>query len=177
MTYRDNGLAPPPPRELTPALLREASLSGGVLLRSGVYGSIVSGSFLVASIFLQAATRAPVMWFVAACLGVMFLATTLIAFAGARRSARARAVYRDGVAVLGEVSSVTDNTDAAEYHWEIRYFYVPSGGTEKVRGFTRWPRVTPPNTRPGSEIVVLHDAQHPSESVIWTRLGEEDADE
>lgn len=175
MTDReDNALAPPPPRVLGRALLREAALRGGVMLRSGVYGSIVSGSFLVASIFLQAATHAAVMWFVAACLGMMFLATTLIAFVGARRTARARAVYRDGVAVLGEVISVTDNTDAAEYHWEIRYSYVPQGGAQKLPGFMRWPHGQPPNTQRGAEIVVLHDVQRPTESVIWTRFDDGD---
>lgn len=174
MSYReDNTLAPRAPRTLTPELLRAASVNGGVWLRSGVYGAIVSGSFLVASIFLQAATHAPVMWFVVAMLAVMFSLTTLIAVVGARRSARARLLYRDGIAVLGKVSSVTDNSDAAEYHWEIRYSYVPSGGGDALQGFSRWPHVTPPNTHPGAEIVVLHDEKRPRESVIWTRLGED----
>lgn len=163
--------APPAPRAIT-ADMRHDTIPVGQFIR--LFGAIWAGvgftlAIAAALLALAVGNQSPLLG--AAIGGAFGLAGTLLHLLGRFQRARALRVFRDGVEAEAQVVSVSRDYRArmnGRNPWRLVYEFMVGG--RAVKGVATWWTPEPPVAPPGTRLIILHDADNPSRSVLWTRL-------
>lgn len=161
-------MPPPPPRSISPDFTRKLMLSDGWSITAGIF-AIIGGIFAIVGAILT-------IIIITAFVGVPFLFSGLgmLALGAAglwwrhREAQKTAWVLRDGIAALGSITGVEENTHVRinERHpWTVTYHFELDG--KPYTGSVTTLRPPAPALQPGSQVCVLHLPGAPEYNALY----------